>query len=332
MNQLNGFSKNKYFRTAIVCLVIILFFYVFSSVLPLFFFVFLISIVTTQLTKFLNKFIHINTKLATLLIYFLLSILIVFLVSKYVPTIINQLPSLYKYIEHSVDSMESNSSHISPVITSAISYINIEAVAKTIINNFMSYLQNFGSLFFMFIISLILSFAFMIQKDNVISFSKRFFTGTLGWLFQDLYTIFKKFKDSFGIVIEAQLIIACVNTLLSSILLITLGFPHVYSLLFMVFILSLIPVAGVIISCVPLAIIGYSINGLTTVIIVIIGIMIIHFIESYYLNPKIISKRTNLPIFYTLTILIVGQHLAGVWGLILGIPLFIFGMDLLNIK
>lgn len=296
------------------------------------FFVFLISMITSQLTKFLNTFIHINTKIATLIIYFLLSLLILFTVSKYVPTIIKQLPSLYKYIEHSIDSMESNSHSISPVITSAISYINIEAVAKSIISNFVTYLQNFGNLFFMFIISLILSFTFMIQKDTVISFSERFLTGSFGWLFQELFSIFDKFKRSFGVVIEAQLIIACVNTLLSSILLVSLGFPHIYSLLFMVFILSLIPVAGVIISCVPLSIIGYSIHGLTTVVIVIAGIMVIHFIESYYLNPKIISKRTNLPIFYSLAILIVGQQIAGVWGLILGIPLFIFAMDLLNIN
>ena len=52
--------------------------------------------------------------------------------------------------------------------------------------------------------------------------------------------------------IEAQFIIAIVNTFLSVIVLMILGFPQIVGLGIMIFFLGLIPVAGVIISLVPL--------------------------------------------------------------------------------
>ena len=38
----------------------------------------------------------------------------------------------------------------------------------------------------------------------------------------------------------------------------------------------------------------------------------------------------KLPIFFTFLILIVSEHLMGVWGLLLGIPLFIFVLDVIT--
>jgi predicted PurR-regulated permease PerM len=99
----------------------------------------------------------------------------------------------------------------------------------------------------------------------------------------------------------------------------------------MVFILGLIPVAGVIISLIPLAIIAYSIGGLAKVLYVGIAIMIIHGIESYILNPKLMSSKTNLPVFYTIIVLIFSEHFFGVWGLIVGIPIFVFLLDVLEV-
>ena len=100
----------------------------------------------------------------------------------------------------------------------------------------------------------------------------------------------------------------------------------------MVFILGLIPVAGVIISLIPLTIIAYSIGGVMTVIYVLIMVAVVHAIEAYILNPKLMSSKTNLPVFYTFIILIFGEHFFGVWGLILGIPIFVFLLDVLGVR
>jgi len=43
------------------------------------------------------------------------------------------------------------------------------------------------------------------------------------------------------------------------------------------------------------------------------------------------SDTTNLPIFFTFATLIVSDHFMGIWGLLLGIPIFIFIIDLLGV-
>ena len=131
---------------------------------------------------------------------------------------------------------------------------------------------------------------------------------------------------------QAQIVIAFANTALSIIMLFILKFPQLITLGFMIFILSLIPVAGVIISLIPLSLIALKIGGFTKVFYVLIVVGIIHVFESYFLNPKLMSAKTELPIFFTFVILIASEHFMGVWGLLVGIPLFMFVLDILDVK
>jgi len=43
------------------------------------------------------------------------------------------------------------------------------------------------------------------------------------------------------------------------------------------------------------------------------------------------SQKTNLPIFYTFMVLTFSEHFLGVWGLIIGIPIFVFLLDVLDV-
>ena len=51
-------------------------------------------------------------------------------------------------------------------------------------------------------------------------------------------------------------------------------------------------------------------------------IAVVHFVEAYYLNPKIVSSYMHFPIFITFVILLVSEHLFGLIGLLIGIPFF----------
>jgi predicted PurR-regulated permease PerM len=92
----------------------------------------------------------------------------------------------------------------------------------------------------------------------------------------------------------------------------------------------MIPVAGVFISLIPLSIIAYNKGGITDIVIMLVMIAVLHALETYVLNPKFIQAKTNLPAFYVFVILIISEHLIGPWGLIIGIPLFIFFVDLIQ--
>ena len=62
-----------------------------------------------------------------------------------------------------------------------------------------------------------------------------------------------------------------------------------------------------------------------------VTIAIIHAGEAYVLNPKFMSSKTDLPVFYTFVVLIFSQQFFGVWGLIIGIPVFVFLLDVLEV-
>lgn len=44
------------------------------------------------------------------------------------------------------------------------------------------------------------------------------------------------------------------------------------------------------------------------------------------------SSRTKLPVFFTFVVLILAERLFGTWGLIVGIPVFTFLLDVFGIK
>ncbi|MBR3207061.1 MAG: AI-2E family transporter, partial [Bacillus sp. (in: Bacteria)] len=110
-----------------------------------------------------------------------------------------------------------------------------------------------------------------------------------------------------------------------------MGFPQLFGLAVMVFLLGLIPVAGVVISLIPLSIIAYTLEGGMYVLYIVLVIVIIHAIEAYFLNPKLMSAKTELPIFFTFIVLIFSEHYIGIWGLIIGIPIFVFILDILEV-
>jgi predicted PurR-regulated permease PerM len=110
-----------------------------------------------------------------------------------------------------------------------------------------------------------------------------------------------------------------------------MGFPQLFGLAVMVFFLGLVPVAGVVLSLIPLSIIAYSIGGIAYIVSLVLVIMIVHAIEAYFLNPKLMSAKTELPIFFTFIVLIFSEHFIGIWGLIIGIPIFVFLLDILDV-
>jgi len=64
---------------------------------------------------------------------------------------------------------------------------------------------------------------------------------------------------------------------------------------------------------------------------VVIFILLLHGFEAYILNPKLMSRKTRLPVCFVFLILLIGEHYLGVWGLLIGVPVFIFLMTAFNV-
>ncbi len=169
---------------------------------------------------------------------------------------------------------------------------------------------------------LALLFSFLILFDSVRlgEQMKSLDNSRLRYFYQQTAQPVLRFAYVVGRAIQAQAMIACVNTLLTFIGLLILGIPSKALLSLIVFVCSFIPVLGVFISTTPMVLVALNDNGLTLAIGVIIMITVIHIIEAYVLNPMIYGKHLKLNPVLVLIILLVAYHGFGLWGMILGVP------------
>ena len=180
-------------------------------------------------------------------------------------------------------------------------------------------------------LALILSYLLLLEKKKIVRFGQNMANSRASFVYKYFVIFGGNFCKTFGKVMKVQVIIALVNALLSMVMLAFIGFEGLLGWGVMIFTLGLVPVAGVIISLFPLCIMAFNIGGITKIIEILIMICILHAIESYILNPKLMSSKTQLPVCFVFIILLVGQHYLGVWGLLIGVPIFIFMMNLLQV-
>jgi len=334
MDFIREFFGKETVKRALFLISIALFLYLIKSVLNLFLltflFTYLINSAQTSIIRQLKKISPVKEKLITALLYTILFISIALVLLKYVPILINEVSTL---INQKGDLDFGKGSDIFEGYISIIAQqVDLSNYIKSGVSITLQLAGKIGTVSFQVFIALVLSMFFMLEKKKVLIFVSKLKDSKISGLYKYFSFFGRNFLNTFGKVMQAQIVIALVNSLISVTLLFFMGFPNLATIWFMIFVLSLIPVAGVIISLIPLCIIAFKIGGITKVVYIIIMIAGIHALESYFLNPKLMSAKIELPIFFTFIILIVSEHFLGVWGLLVGIPLFMFLLDLLDVK
>ncbi|WP_411678765.1 AI-2E family transporter [Clostridium thailandense] len=336
MNFLKEFFSKESVKKFLTLIFIILIFYLSSSMLNLFLLTFLFTYLMNSfqglVVNHLKRITIVKEKFITVVLYSLLFASIILIIAKYVPLIILQ----SKYIINQAADFDitpsSDSDIIQKYLTPIFQEIDIKSYIKSGFDITFQFAANIGKWSVNIFIAILLSMFFMLEKKKIFRFFQKFEHSKISGLYRYMCFFGNNFLNSFGKVIQAQIIIAFFNTILSVIMLFILQFPQLITLGFMIFVLSLVPVAGVIVSLVPLTLIAFKIGGLTKVVYVLVMIAVIHALESYILNPKLMSAKIKLPIFFTFIILIASEHFMGIWGLLIGIPLFMFILDLIGVK
>lgn len=329
MNFLREFFANNIVRRILFLLLVVLLLYSLRGMLNLLLLLFLVTFVMGRLehfiTKKISKLFPISSIVVNTILYAALIFGLVYGIANYVPKLINQISDLYFSIIKFVNTPQSD--EIAELVSSALSKLELEQYGSQALN----YILKIGKWAEVIIFVIVLSYFYLIQKKTVNDFTDKLSKSKISWAYNEFKYFGQKFTSSFGKVIEVQLMIALFNTILTTIGLSILGYPYLFALTIMVFLLSLIPVVGVVISFIPISIIGYQIGGISTVIWAIAMILLIHAVETYFLNPKLYAHKTKLPMFYTFIVLIFSQHFMGIWGLIIGIPIFMFLLDIFEV-
>lgn len=335
MEFLINLFKKDFTKRLLVFIVLVLSLWFLKSVLNILLLTFIFIYITNTIETFIisksSKYIRIKEQLLTLILYIFMFILLAFLLYKYIPILISQSVEVLNKLSNLKINVESENP-IFKYVQDAVAEMDITGYSKDGIDVIISFATNIGKGSLNVFIAFMLSMFFMLEKRSLSEFMHKFKDSKISGMWKYIREFGDSFLNSFGKVMQAQILIAFVNSIISIIVLWIMGFPQLVALWAMIFTLSLIPVAGVVISLIPLSLIAYQIGGITNVIWIIGMIVVIHGLESYILNPKLMSNKTELPVFLTFIVLIVSEHLLGVWGLLIGIPLFIFILDFIGIK
>jgi predicted PurR-regulated permease PerM len=327
--MINNLIKSSGFKRISIFVLLALVLYGLKDMINLILFTFIFTFLMDRLVIFLNRKIPLNRKILVVASYSTIVGLLTYGIVKYLPMIIGEITALIKQITAFYTQEHDNL--ILNYLVSRLEEIQISNYLERGFTFLITYFTDISTFGLQILIALLMSLFFLLEKPRLIEFTKKFKKSKIASIYAEIEFFSAKFVGTFGKVIEAQIIIAVVNCILTTIALWIFGFPQLGGLSIMILFLGLIPVAGVIISLIPLVIIGYSIGGVMTVLYVFIAIMIIHAIEAYILNPNLMSSKTNLPVFYTFLVLIFSEHFFGVWGLIIGIPVFVFILDVLEV-
>lgn len=338
MNLIKEYLQKPLAKRLLILVLIGLYLYLTKSLISLYLLTFIFAYLINTAQKFIYRHIHkyipVNRSFIIGFIYAAVIALIVALIWVYAPKVIRESIAVISTITSSVKALlnttDTGNDFLNTLLVQ-VKNIDISKYAENSGKLIFSFISSLGSFSLFIFMSLILSMFFMFEKSRIISFIGKFKTSKISWLYSDLRYFGLKFTNSFGKVLQTQILISFINSALSIIALWIMGFPNVLGLGFMIFILGMIPVAGVFISLIPLSLIAYSIGGLRTILYVLIMIIVLHSLEAYVLNPKLMSDKTKLPIFFTFLILFISEHFFGIWGLLVGIPVFIFLLDILEV-
>lgn len=341
--------------TFLVCLLIGLFFVninlvgqglaIFINILMPFIIGFALAYLLSRPTNFLEKymfaFIERNRPhpaarryLSILTVYIIIFTIIIFLIMYIIPQLIDSLTILFSsmpdYIailkQSIVDLLKSANLYSSDIQKSIndffASFLDITKYLDDLIANVGAITTQIGSWLFKSVVGIIVSvyvlansrkFGVQAKKLCFALFSQKYakrFVQILHYSSE----IFIKYV--IGTLLDA-LIIGTITFAFLSIF----GFPYPLLIAVIVGATNIIPFFGPFIGAIPSAIIIFVVNPLQALWFIIF-IVALQQVDGNIIMPHIVGQTTKLQAFWVLFALILGGGLFGIWGLILGVPVW----------
>ncbi len=363
--QISLFFNKKVLKKLVAYLLLIIVFYILKDFLGLFLLTFIFWYLAISLAYFfkeksdffISRFfpqrntrkIHkkiFNIKFFVIIEYIIFIILIYILVTKLIPNIISELYDITKKVpefKNYIDELNKKLwelKQIKEIWGSVNQIFNNNILSEKnldILKNIFDQIKTAWWIAINIFLSLILSFIFIIDIEKVKNYFSWIKKTSFEFFYNEYSLISKIVVDSFGRVFKAQALIALVNTTLTTIWLLIIwyyywywpNFPFIYTLAIIVFIAWFIPVVWTFISSIPIIIVAITIVWwIKAWLLVVWLVAIVHSIEAYYLNPRIVSSFMEMPMSMTFLILIVSEKLMWILWLIIWVSLFYFIKEL----
>jgi predicted PurR-regulated permease PerM len=162
-------------------------------------------------------------------------------------------------------------------------------------------------------------FLFFLLKDAE-SLTQGFYSSLPLWLREHVQGVVKILRDILGRYIRSEIILGIAVAVLDFIGLMILGIPYAPALAFWAGLTELVPVLGPWIGGAAGVIVTLA-TDVNKTIWVIILYAVVQILEGNVLVPRIHSQFLRIPPAVILILLVLGGHFAGLWGVILVVPL-----------
>lgn len=301
-----------------------------SNFLSLIFLTFILAYTLNSLVNYLHGRIQWPRWAVVLEVYLILAIIMTTMGMIVVPKVYQEGKIMYKEIPETKDKVLQQIKGLmqDEDLAGFIQGAGVEDGFKEwfgkMLQRFTLFIQDIFRISFHFILAVIFSFLILWDLDRFSREVRSLENTRLRKVYRILGPRLQEFGDIVGRAFEAQIIIAWANTFLTLIGLTVLGIPSKLFLSVFVFICSFIPVLGVFISSAPICLLSYKADGFLLVFYSVVLITIIHFIEAYILNPRIVGGHLSLHPFVAVSILVFSEYFFGIWGLLLGVPCAVF--------
>ncbi|MBF0509370.1 MAG: AI-2E family transporter [Deltaproteobacteria bacterium] len=301
----------------------------------LIFFTFILSFILNNLIMYICRKARLNRRLVVVAVYLLFILVLtgvfystgprIFIESK---SFISQIPQAEAKIWAYFDQVGQNNPNFIPFLTSlrtASSSDKLFGVDRTEVINFLIKFTNFLMTFMSYmLLGILFSFLIVLDLPNFAKGLAKLKHGRFKEFYQEVADSVASFAIMVGRTFQAQMIIACLNTILTAAGMMILKIQPVAVLSVIVLMAGFIPVAGMFISSVPICIIAFNIGSFRLMFYAILMVAIVHMLEAYVLNPNIVSAIMKINPIITMIILYIGLNLFGLWGMLLSIPTVVY--------
>jgi predicted PurR-regulated permease PerM len=121
-------------------------------------------------------------------------------------------------------------------------------------------------------------------------------------------------------VVRGQLTIMVVNGTLTLLGLLVLKVPFAFALAALATILYVVPLFGTILSSIPIVLLAATSGGLPKAAGALAWLLVIHALESYVFNPKIMGNAARIHPVLIVLALVLGERTGGIVGALLAVP------------
>lgn len=135
-------------------------------------------------------------------------------------------------------------------------------------------------------------------------------------------------QKKIGLWMQGQLLLSLLVSLLVYIPMLVLNMPYAALLAVLAFFGELIPMVGLTLATIPALFLAWIHGGVPLLGIVALIYFIVSQLENHVFYPKVMSKMVGVPSVVVIIAILIGAKLAGIWGVILAVPLASIFMEL----